>query len=253
MTNLSSSRSTVISPWTNNNEAPIDIKAYAMAIREARRAHVAKAQRDRTIVEASVADPLIWLQQHTRTKDNHWREAGKDSPYQPFPDKGYFAPILAAFESEPVTFVEKSRDMMLSWACVGYLTLEAMKVPGREVIFQSQKEDKAAELVEYAKVLWDQQSKELKAAFPLNKPLSAQPYLELNFAHDSRIIGIPGGADQIRSYHPWGFLLDEAAFQPEAGESFDNAVSVAQKIIVNSSAGPGWMADFVRDIQHIDI
>jgi len=25
--------------------------------------------------------------------------------------------------------------------------------------------------------------------------------------------------DQIRSYHPWGLLMDEAAFQPQAGEA----------------------------------
>jgi hypothetical protein len=35
----------------------------------------------------------------------------------------------------------------------------------------------------------------------------------------SYIIGIPGGADQIRSYHPWGYLNDESSFQPDAGES----------------------------------
>jgi hypothetical protein len=28
------------------------------------------------------------------------------------------------------------------------------------------------------------------------------------------------GADQIRSYHLWGLLMDEAAFQPEAGEAY---------------------------------
>src|SRR5207248_7699496 len=39
--------------------------------------------------------------------------------------------------------------------------------------------------------------------------------------------------------------VDEAAFQPEAGEAYDAAVPVCQKIIVVSSAGPGWFADFV--------
>jgi hypothetical protein len=42
-------------------------------------------------------------------------------------------------------------------------------------------------------------------------------------------------------------LMDEAAFQPEAGEAYDAAVPVCQKIIVVSSAGPGWFADFVTD------
>src|SRR5215813_11131860 len=84
--------------------------------------------------------------------------------------------------------------------------------------------------------------------FPLAKPLREQAALKLEFANGSRIVGIPEGADQIRSFHPWGLLMDEAAFQPEAGEAYDAAVPVCQKIIVVSSAGPGWFADFVNDI-----
>jgi hypothetical protein len=38
-----------------------------------------------------------------------------------------------------------------------------------------------------------------QAAFPLAKPLEQQSQHELNFANGSYIIGIPGGADQIRS------------------------------------------------------
>jgi len=62
-------------------------------------------------------------------------------------------------------------------------------------------------------------------------------------------VGIPGGADQIRSYHPWGYLNDESSFQPDAGECFNEAISaVAGKIIFNSSAAPGWYADARHDI-----
>ena len=46
---------------------------------------------------------------------------------------------------------------------------------------------------------------------------------------------------------PWGLLMDEAAFQPEAGEAYDAAVPVCEKIVVVSSAGPGWFANFVTD------
>ncbi len=56
----------------------------------------------------------------------------------------------------------------------------------------------------------------------------------------------PGDRDQIRSYHSWGLFMDEAAFMPEAGEAYDHAVPVCQKIVVVSSAGPGWFADFVN-------
>jgi hypothetical protein len=198
-------------------------------------------------VKQMVADPLIWMQNYTQTKDSHWREAKASSPYRPFPLKPYFRPIVEAFQEERVLFIEKSRDMMISWLCVGLFTHAAMTTEGIEVLFQSQKEDKAFELVEYARILYDRQRPELKRAFPLAKSLKLMAGGVLEFKSGSRIIGIPGGGDQIRSYHPWGLLQDEAAFMPEAGESYDNAVPVCQKIVVVSSAGPGWFADFVND------
>jgi hypothetical protein len=145
-------------------------------------------------------------------------------------------------------FIEKSRDLMISWLCVGFFTHEAMTNDQREVLFQFQKEDKAAELVDYAKTLYEQQDERLKRCFPLAKPLGEQAALRLEFANGSRITGIPEGADQILSYHPWGLLMDEAAFQPEAGEAYDAAVPVCQKIVVVSFAGPGWFADFLSGV-----
>lgn len=168
-------------------------------------------------------------------------------PYRPFPDKPYFQAVLNEIQREQVLFIEESRDMMISWLCVGFFTHAAMTNAEREVLFQSQKEDKAAELIDYAKTLYEQQDEALKRHFPLAKPLKDQSALKLEFANGSRLVGIPEGADQIRSFHPWGLLMDEAAFQPEAGEAYDAAVPVCQKIIVVSSAGPGWFADFVTD------
>ncbi|HEV2962627.1 MAG TPA: hypothetical protein VG649_12430 [Candidatus Angelobacter sp.] len=198
-------------------------------------------------IREMIADPLTWLQHFTRTKDSHWQEAGARSPYRPFPVKPFFGPLVSSFQQEPVLFIEKSRDMMLSWLCVGLFTRAAMTTPGIEILLQSQKEEKAFELVEYAKTLYDQQSPKLQQAFPLTRALQSMADGVLEFANGSRIIGIPGGGDQIRSYHPWGLLQDEAAFMPEAGEAYDNAVPVCQKIVVLSSAGPGWFADFVND------
>ena len=152
---------------------------------------------------------------------------------------------MERFQKEQVLFIEKSRDMMISWLCVGLFTHAAMTTEGIEVLFQSQKEEKAFELVEYAKILYERQHPEIQKAYPLKRKHQAAGILE--FAHGSRIIGIPGGGDQIRSYHPWGLFQDEAAFMPEAGESYDHAVPVCQKIVVVSSAGPGWFADFVNN------
>jgi hypothetical protein len=124
----------------------------------------------------------------------------------------------------------------VSWACVAYLTLNAMKVPRRGVLFQTQTHDKARQLVRYAKQLYRSQPQWLQNAYPLTKPVDQQSDLELNFMNGSSIVGIPGGADQIRSYHPWGYLNDESSFQPESGECYNQALAAVRgKIIFNSS------------------
>lgn len=204
-------------------------------------------------INQMVADPLVWMQKHTETRDSHWRENGASSPYRAFPDYTYLRTVMDGLLSEPYVFIEKSRDMMISWLCVGYFTHAAMTVPGIDVAFQTQKEDKAFELVSYAKTLYERQKPELQEAFALEKSLKGMADGELLFANGSRIIGIPGGADQIRSYHPWGLLMDEAAFMPEAGDSYNNALPVSKKIVVVSSAGPGWFADTVRDTMELHI
>jgi hypothetical protein len=88
----------------------------------------------------------------------------------------------------------------------------------------TQKEDKAIQLVRYAKCLYVRQPRWLREAYPLAKPLKSQPELSLRFANGGSVVGIPGGADQIRPYHPGGYLNDESLFQPEAGECCNHAV-----------------------------
>ena len=192
-------------------------------------------------VEMMLADPLRWLQKHTRTTDSHWREAGAGSPCRPFPDKPYFRPLMEAFWREPVMFVEKSRDLMISWLFVGLFTHKAMTTANIEVLFQSHTYEKSLGLIEYAKVLYENQDKAIKQAYPLPARRPEEGILE--FANGSRIVAIAAGKNKVRSRHPWGLLLDDAAFMSEAGECYDHAVPVCRKIVVVSTTGPGWFAE----------
>jgi len=89
------------------------------------------------------------------------------------------------------------------------------------------------------------QDDDIKAQYPPAQPLPKQSSLELNFVGGNRIVGIPHGADKIRSYHPTALLIDEAAFIPDAGQSFDEAIAACQKIAVLSSANTGWFESVV--------
>jgi hypothetical protein len=226
---------------------PATVEMRALARMLQKRKAAAREKQDR--VGEAIADPLEWAQRYTKTYNEHWVEEGRPSPYEPFPKKHHFRPLFEVFQRERIILIEKSRDMMVSWACVAYLTWEAMRTPERGIVLQTQKEDKVKQLIDYAKCLYRNQPDWLKEAFPLAKPLDSQPDLSLEFAHGGNIMGIPGGADKIRSYHPWGYLNDESSFQPEAGDCYNEALAAAKgKIIFNSSAGPGWYADYRRDI-----
>jgi hypothetical protein len=207
-----------------------------------------RSTRDARVREATL-NPYRWATQYTKTYNEHWVEEGRPSAYEPFPQWPYLQDLLELLDLERIVWLEKSRDLLVSWCCVAYLTMNAMTVPHRGVLFQTQKEDKVKQLVKYAKCLYDCQPDWLKEAYPLSKPSHQQPELSLEFLHGGSIVGVPGGADQIRSYHPWGYLNDESSFQPDAGECYNEALSAVKgKIIFNSSAGPGWYADARRDI-----
>jgi hypothetical protein len=203
-------------------------------------------------IQQATRDPYVWVTQHTKTYNEHSVEEGRPSPYEPFPGARCYPHLVDLFDllqAERINWFEKSRDVMVSWGCVAFLTFNAMTVPRRGVLFQTQKEDKVVQLIEYAKCLYKCQPDWLREAFPLTKPIEKQPALQLRFANGSYVAGIPGGADQIRSYHPFGYLNDESSFQPDAGECYNEALAVVKgKIIFNSSAGPSWYADARRDI-----
>src|ERR1022692_206462 len=201
----------------------------------------------------AISNPYRWATEYTKTYNEQWVEEHRPNPYEPFPSAEVRPDLKEIFEilacdDERVLWFEKSRDMMLSWACVAYLTVNAMTVAERGVVFQCQKEEKARQLVKYAKHLYSQQPQWLQDAFPLSKPLRSQSDLACHWAAGGYIIGIPGGADQMRSYHPWAVLHDESSFQPDAGECYNEYLAAVKgKIIFNSSAGPGWYADARHD------
>ena len=248
-------------PKISRNKRPEDLKAHGWSANEiaelyatgripTRLLHLqgagnAEAER----VAAATCDAYTWVTEHTETYNEHWVEEKRPSPYEAFPRYSYLRNLFLIIDAEPITWIEKSRDMMISWACVAYLTLNAMRVPHRGVLFQTQKDDKVIQLVEYAKCLYRRQPQWLQDAYPLTKPIDQQPEHSLSFAAGGYVVGIPGGADQVRSYHPWGYLNDESSFQADAGECYNEAISAVKgKIIFNSSAGPGWYADARHDI-----
>lgn len=183
-------------------------------------------------------NPLFWLQHHTKTENPKHEAQGL--PFKAsFPEKSYFVPLFEAFRVNPRLFIPKTREMLTSWCVMGYATARA-QWDKWFVIVQTEAEIKAEELVHYSRILYENQADWMRARHPLKGEGSA---LEIEWKSGGKIMAIPKGENKIRLYHPTLYVMDEAAFLPEAEQCYNAAHPVAQQIIAISSAGPGWFGD----------
>jgi hypothetical protein len=180
---------------------------------------------------------LYWSQHWTKTENPHYLEEGLEFT-APLPDWSYFDVLFKSLSSESRIFIPKTRQMMTSWACVIHAVHRAQWFKAQAVV-QTDSEEKAKELVGYAECLYRNQPDWLKARHPLESPASA---LNIEWADGGKIFGIPKGENKLRMYHPTIYIMDEAAFLPEAQQCYDVAQPVCNQIIAISSAGPGWFA-----------
>lgn len=180
---------------------------------------------------------MFWLTQHTRTEDTHWLAKGTNF-LERFPRKEHLRVVMQYLLSEPALFIQKSREMLMSWLVTVYIAWMCTTKPVFAVA-QTGKEDKVAELIEYARILYRNQEPWMQA----RNLLVVDNELELKWAKGGRFLGVPKGADQIRVHHPHIYFQDESAFLPEAQQAFDTVRPVAKQIICVSSDEIGWFHD----------
>ena len=182
--------------------------------------------------------PLLLLTRFTKTEDEHWSAKGAP-PVAPFPKHDYFVPIVSFMIESNAVFIPKSREMMTSWLSCGYITWMCLTRPHIFWLIQTDKKDKALQLVEYCRILYRNSEKWIK----LRVPLISDTKQELRWANGSHVRAVPSGVHQVRAYHPYGYFMDEAAFIPDAELCFNAARPVAKQIIAVSSDGLGWFHD----------
>jgi hypothetical protein len=204
---------------------------------------------DQKRIREAMQSTAYWMRHHTKTFNPHWVEEGRPAPHEPFPeDWTFFERVTEMMEREPISAIEKSRDMMASWAVVAYFTRQAQLFPMREIVFQSIGDKEAEQLIDYAKCLYDTQPDWLKAACPLVAPTDRQAKDVFAWKNGSVIWSVPSGKDKIRSYHPWGYFSDESAFQPEGLQCIDAALGTGcKKLVLASTANIGWFMDWRLD------
>lgn len=186
-------------------------------------------------VSSFEAGPLLWLTQYTATEDLHWLQKGTP-PVAPFPMKKYLQVAMLYLLTCDTLFIPKSREMMTSWLVCGYIAWMCQWLPHIFWILQTEKEDKATQLIDYCRILFNRQPDWMKE----RNPLVVSNSVELKRQNGSHILAVPQGENQVRLFHPYGYMQDESAFLPEAEQSFNAVRPVCKQIVAVSSDEVGW-------------
>jgi phage FluMu gp28-like protein len=187
------------------------------------------------------------------TRDEHGGGANQEDlegTERPFPtrkEKAHIWEFLdAVLETRGVLCVEKSRQVMVTWAMVMYILWESKYKKNRLWFVQSKKEEDSASLV-YSHNPFKARMSFIEAKLPEElRTLDFDndcSYGEINFRDTGSVVkAIPEGGSQIRSYTASGIFADEAAFQPEFEEAYAAAkptIDGGGKLIAVSTANPG--------------
>ncbi len=191
-------------------------------------------------------DPWYWLTECTRTMDE--QELDKSKAFKPFPKKRYLHALNKFFLSLlfPKKQVLKSRTMMCSWSAAGAYGWLGFTRPGTGVVFQSTDLDRALNLVEYVKTLWENSLDVLKEKWRPRNGVEPKRQSRDSFELDSGSYfhAVSGQIDKTRSSHPTVYVLDEAAMHEEGLAVWEVAKrSKALHLVAISTANPGWYVE----------
>lgn len=171
---------------------------------------------------------------------------------RPFSLLEYMPPIVETWITSQYYALEKSRDVMATWLFVALHVWDCMFHSGRQAIFQSEDAFKTLELVQRADLIYRETPKFLRTAigratFSKGNAKSGEMFF---LDQKSEVLGFPMGPDQIRQFHPSSVLVDEAAFQIEAGAAFaaiKPAIMMGGRYTAISSANRSWFENICRD------
>ncbi len=185
-------------------------------------------------------DVLVWIHEGTKTRD----EQDKQNPNKPFPEYEYVDITVKLIFRESVMYLEKSRTMMGTWCACAARAFEGFTNPQQRHLFLAPDQNRAINCIEYIKALWENSLPELRAKWPLKKPMNLQSQLVLEMENGTVFEALAGGVDKIRSFHPTSVTIDEGAMILDGADAMDVARAAnPTSIVVVSSAKPGWFQE----------
>lgn len=171
---------------------------------------------------AAKDNPWLWLKDIVCTWDAH----DPSTIMKPFPKKAMYRIITRAWQEYDLMFLEKSRQIMLTWIIAALDLWDALTLPGRLIFYQSKKQDDADDVIERArhiyvcanemKVPWLPKAKKVGSSFGTASAIEFP-------AVKSECRAIPQGPDVVRMHTCSRILADEMNHQPEFEDGFGAA------------------------------
>lgn len=184
-----------------------------------------------TRAEIAKKDPWYWLKYFTFTMDEH----DPTFKFKPFLARACYRILCRAWREFDIVFMEKSRQMLISWIFCALFLHDTMFQFNRRQFFQSEKEDKSEALIARVSHLYRGVT---TITYPfigewLPKPkMTGQKFgtdSVFNFPDiGSSITAIAQGADQIPSFTLSGLFADEMDLQPKFEKGYGAAAPAIQ-------------------------
>lgn len=167
-------------------------------------------------------NPWYFLRYFARTLDEH-DETGEPKP---FPARAITRIICRGWQEFPLLFIEKSRQVFMTWTISSLHLWDAMFKKGRRHFFRSKKQEDANNVLDRIRFVYDALAEMNFPDLPKARNVAGRTGTgdKIEFPDNRSIIwAVPQGATVVHSYTSSGIFDDEIAFQPEAKMGYEGA------------------------------
>ncbi len=176
-------------------------------------------------------DPWIWLKYFVFTQDEHDKAVFR----KPFPAKAMYRLLCRASMEFDVVFIEKSRQIMMSWLSIAIALREVLFEFNRREFLQSKKQEDADALLNRARHIYDAIREEVEPHLGKWLPdvkktgLKSGTSDKMEFPSMGSVLqSIPQGPDIVRSYTSSRIVGDEMNHQAQFLEGYAAAAPSIQ-------------------------
>lgn len=186
-------------------------------------------------------EPWYWFVNYVYTIQKD--ESSDGGRVERFPPYEYLRYILHCCFVEKNLALDKSRQLLLTWLMSGLYLWYIQYRPNEECVCQSKKEEVAdSEIIKRSHFIWR------------NEPSWLAPFAKYSYCKlvidemNSKMVGIPSGADQIRSKNPTRVFIDEGGFfEGDFEECRTAALACCSDVKCVSTPNAGLWDDFIHD------